>query len=541
MSHLQKVKHVSEVFICSRLSLALITCLLTSLSATANDLTIPPSQPATSAPRDSTTEASQNPATLEDNILAEDIELQNFDLWERIRKGYAIPDLNNPLVATHSTWYTARPDYLHRFTQRASRYLFHVVQELEKRGMPTELALLPFIESAFNPQAYSTAKAAGMWQFIPSTGRDYNLKQNVFRDERRDVLASTNAALTYLQRLHGMFGDWQLALAAYNWGEGSVSRAIAKAQAAGRPTDYNSLSAYMPAETRNYYPKLQAVKNIIAAPAQYGIILPVVENQPYFVSIKKTRDIDVKLAAQLAELPMEEFKALNPQFNRPVITGSPNTQILLPHSNAEKFKENLSKWTRALSSWTAHKVTAARERIESIAARFKTTPELIREVNAIPPNMHPKAGSTVLVPKPPAEADKDIGQEIADSAMLAYEPDEPPRKKITIRAAKRDTVAGIAARYKVKPEDIRDWNNLKNDKLTAGQSLRLEVRAGRSVANRGKIKSDANAERRIAGKTDKGSDSRRIRTGEKHASKPTKIASAKQSAKTDRDSHRQAR
>ena len=541
MSHLQKVKQVSEVFICSRLSLALITCLLTSLSATANDLTIPPSQPATSAPRDSTTEASQNPATLEDNIRAEDIELQNFDLWERIRKGYAIPDLNNPLVATHSTWYTARPDYLQRITQRASRYLFHVVQELEKRGMPTELALLPFIESAFNPQAYSTAKAAGMWQFIPSTGRDYNLKQNVFRDERRDVLASTNAALTYLQRLHGMFGDWQLALAAYNWGEGSVSRAIAKAQAAGRPTDYNSLSAYMPAETRNYYPKLQAVKNIIAAPAQYGIILPVVENQPYFVSIKKTRDIDVKLAAQLAELPMEEFKALNPQFNRPVITGSPNTQILLPHSNAEKFKENLSKWTRALSSWTAHKVTAARERIESIAARFKTTPELIREVNAIPPNMHPKAGSTVLVPKPPAEADKDIGQEIADSAMLAYEPDEPPRKKITIRAAKRDTVAGIAARYKVKPEDIRDWNNLKNDKLTAGQSLRLEVRAGRSVANRGKVKSDANAERRIAGKTDKGNDSRRIRTGEKHASKPTKIASVKQSVKTDRDSHRQAR
>ncbi len=541
MSHLRTTKQASEVFVYPRRSLALIFCLLTSLSATANDLTIPPSQPATSTSRDLAAEAPQNPASSEDNILAEDIELQNFDVWERIRKGYAIPDLNNPLVATHSTWYTARPDYLQRITQRASRYLFYVVQELEKRNMPTELALLPFIESAFNPQAYSTAKAAGMWQFIPSTGRDYNLKQNVFRDERRDVLASTNAALTYLQRLYGMFGDWQLALAAYNWGEGSVSRAITKAQAAGRLIDYNSLSAYMPAETRNYYPKLQAVKNIIAAPAQYGITLPVVDNQPFFVSIKKTRDIDVKLAAQLAELPMEEFKALNPQFNRPVITGSPNTQILLPHSNAEKFKENLSKWTRALSSWTAHKVTAARERIESIAARFKTTPELIREVNAIPPNMHPKAGSTVLVPKPPADADKDIGQEIADNAMLAYEPDEPPRRKITIRAAKRDTVAGIAARYKVKPEDIRDWNNLKNDKLTAGQSLRLEVRAGRSVVNRGKGRPDANAERKIAGKSDKGSDPRRIRTAERHASKRTKIASVKHISKTDRDSHRQAR
>jgi membrane-bound lytic murein transglycosylase D len=400
--------------------------------------------------------------------------------------------------------------------------------------MPTELALLPFIESAFNPQAYSSAKAAGMWQFIPSTGRDYNLKQNVFRDERRDVLASTNAALTYLQRLYGMFGDWQLALAAYNWGEGSVSRAIAKAQAAGRPTDYNSLSAYMPAETRNYYPKLQAVKNIIAAPAQFGIKLPVVENQPYFVTIKKTRDIDVNLAAQLAELPMEEFKALNPQFNRPVITGSPNTQILLPQSNAEKFKENLSNWTRALSSWTAHRVTAARERIEHIAARFKTTPEVIREVNAIPPNMHPKAGSTLLVPKPPTEADKDIGQEVADSAMLSYEPDEPPRRKITIRAGKRDTVASIAARYKVRPEEIRDWNDLKNDKLKAGQSLRLEVRGSRHIAQRGKGRADTTTARKTAERSPSGKADKRV-------GKPEKITTAKQATKSDKDARRQAR
>jgi membrane-bound lytic murein transglycosylase D len=342
-----------------------------------------------------------------------------------------------------------------------------------------------------------------MWQFIPSTGRDYNLKQNAFRDERRDVLASTNAALTYLQRLYGMFGDWQLALAAYNWGEGSVSRAIAKAEAAGRPTDFNSLSPYMPSETRNYYPKLQAVKNIIASPAQFGIKLPTDENQPYFVSIKKTRDIDVKLAAQLAELPMEEFKALNPQFNRPVITGSPSTQILLPQSNAEKFKENLSNWTKALSSWTAHKVTVARERIESIAARFKTTPEVIREANAIPPNMHPKAGSTVLVPKPPTAPDKDIGQEVADNAMLAVEPDEPPRKKITIKVGKRDTIDTIAKRYKVKVAEIRHWNELKNDKLTPGQSLKLEIRQPKK--GKGKAKAE---------KTEKPADKRRAAHGE---------------------------
>ena len=356
-------------FICTALFSSLIT---SSHLATANDVSISPAV-APSEQGESFRESLPYSEMLDENLdFASQITItdyQKFDIWERIRKGFAIPELDNPLVATHSTWYSARPEYMQRTTQRASRYLFHVLQELEKRQMPTELALLPFIESSFNPQAYSRAKAAGMWQFIPSTGRDYNLKQNVFRDERRDVIASTDAALTYLQKLYGMFGDWQLALAAYNWGEGSVSRAIAKARAAGRATDFNSLSDYMPSETRNYYPKLQAVKNIIAAPMQYGIKLPIVENEPYFVSINKTRDIDIKLAAQLAELPMEEFRALNPQFNRPVITGSPRTNILLPQLNAEKFKENLSKWKQALSSWTAHRVTAARERIETIAAK----------------------------------------------------------------------------------------------------------------------------------------------------------------------------
>ncbi len=484
MHHSQLVELTKLTFIC--------VLTLSSSIVRGNDLTIAPNS-ATIDRSKLIKDFEREPVGLDGVSLPpdyaaqlEDIPIENFDLWDRIRKGYAIPDLNNPLVATQTTWYSSRPEYLQRISQRASRYLFHVVQELEKRKMPTEIALLPFIESAFNPQAFSSAKAAGMWQFIPSTGRDYNLKQNAFRDERRDVLASTNAALNYLQKLYGMFGDWQLALAAYNWGEGSVSRAIAKAEAAGQPTEFNGLSAFMPAETRNYYPKLQAVKNIIATPAQYGIKLPMVENQPYFVSIKKTRDIDVKLAAKLAELPLEEFRALNPQFNRPVITGSPTTQILLPESNAEKFKENLSNWTKALSSWTAHKVTAARERIESIAARFKTTPEIIREANSIPANMHPKAGSTVLVPKLASAPDKDISQDIADNAMLSVEADEPPRKKISVKVSKRDTIDSIAKRYKVKVAEIRQWNDMKNDKLSPGQSLKLEVRAPK----KGKVKSD---------------------------------------------------
>ncbi len=369
------------------------------------------------------------------------------DLWDRIRKGFAIQELNNPLVANHSFWYGARPEGVQRTAQRASRYLFHVVQELEKRQMPTELALLPFIESGCNPQAYSHAKAAGMWQFIPSTGRSFNLKQNAFRDDRRDVLASTDAALTYLQRLHGMFGDWQLALAAYNWGEGSVMRAIARAKAAGRPFDYNSLSAYMPNETRNYYPKLQALKNVIASPAQFGVKLPPVENKPYFVSVKKTRDIDLKLAAELAEMPMEEFKALNPQFNSPVITGSPDTQILLPTSNAEKFRENLKNWTEALSSWTAHKVTIARERIESIAAKFQTTPQVIRSANAIPANMQPKPGSTLVVPRTTLGSEINIGQDITENSVLTLEPDHfSPRPSGQRAVTKRQPAASPYAR-----------------------------------------------------------------------------------------------
>lgn len=403
------------------------------------------------------------------------LSMEEVDVWARIRKGFSIPDLDNPLVANHVEWYSSRPDYIQRTTTRASRYLFHVVQELEKRNMPTELALLPFIESAFNPQALSTAKAAGMWQFIPSTGRDYNLTQSMFKDERRDVLASTDAALTYLQKLYGMFGDWQLALAAYNWGEGSVQRAINKARAAGVSTDFNGLSQFMPAETRNYVPKLQAVKNIIAAPGDYGLALPKVDNQPYFVTIGKTRDIDVKVAAQLAELSIDEFKALNPQFNKPVIPGGPDTQILLPQSNAEKFKSNLAKWGRALSTWTAHKVTSARERIENIAKKFGTTPEVIREVNNIPPRMLVKAGSTVLVPKTESNAEKDIAPELVDNATLVTVPDAPETRRISVKVGKRDTLALIAQRHNVSAAQIKTWNNLKQDKLAPGQRLVLNV------------------------------------------------------------------
>ena len=403
------------------------------------------------------------------------IEEQASDLWERMRAGFQIPDLDNATTASKTEWYSSQPAYFERTLNRASLYLYHVVEELEKRGMPTELALLPFVESSFDPHAVSSAKAAGMWQFIPSTAKFFNLKQNFFRDERRDILASTDAALTYLQKLHDMFGDWHLALAAYNWGEGSVQRALKKARAQRLDTDFDTLTRFMPKETREYVPKLLAVRSIISEPQRYAVTLPPVENAPYFVTVNKLRDIDVELAAKLAEIPMEEFRALNPQFNRPVIAGGPTTYILLPHANAEKFKANIASWERELSTWGAYKVKDTSEKIETIAARFKTTPEILRKVNNIPPNMIVMAGSTLLVPRLANAASQDITREVADQAILQYEPLVPPGRRTIVKVGKRDTLYGLARRYQVTVSDIKKWNNLKANRIILGQKLELFV------------------------------------------------------------------
>lgn len=351
------------------------------------------------------------------------------DVWGRIRSGYAIPDLNNALVTRHTQAYANHPANLARISGRASPYLYHVVSELEKRGMPTELALLPVIESAFNPQAMSSANAAGLWQFVPGTGKDFDLRQNMFKDERRGVVASTDAALSYLQRLYTMFGDWPLALAAYNWGEGNVQRAIKKNQELGKPTDFESLAELMPAETRNYVPKLQAVKNVVANPSQYGVTLPAIDNQPYFTMVDKTSDIDLAIAAQLAEMSLDEFKALNPQFKKPVIIGGERTKILLPTENAEKFHINLAQWGQALSTWTTHKITGARVSIAQLASKFGTTPEVIRQANNIPPQSRLKAGSTILVPKTSASSHGDIAENIIENAVVAFEADRSKAKR----------------------------------------------------------------------------------------------------------------
>lgn len=403
------------------------------------------------------------------------------DLWSRIRKGFTLPELDSDLVAEHRRWYTARPDYVQRMTDRGSRYLFHVVEEIERRGMPMELALLPFIESAFNPQAMSSARASGMWQFMPATGKDFRLKQNLFRDDRRDVLASTRAALDYLQRLHRMFGDWQLALAAYNWGEGNVQRAIARNQRQGLPTDYLSLS--MPVETRHYVPKLYAVRQLVAQPEAYNLTLTPVDNHPYFVSVPIQRDMDVNLAARLAGLPIEEFKALNPSLNKPVILAAGTPQLLLPYDNASLFVHNLKAHKGRLASWTAWVVPRTMRPTD--AAREVGMPESsLRELNHIPPKMLVKAGSTLLVPRSEQRM-QDVSEVLADNAMMTLAPDVPPLRRISVKAGKRDTVASLARRYKVAPQQVAQWNKVPaGATFRKGQTIAIYVPAARADSKR---------------------------------------------------------
>ena len=380
------------------------------------------------------------------------------DLWERIRRGYAMPNLESDLVREREQWYGTRPDYLQRMTERSRKYLFHIVEELERRNMPTELALLPFIESAFNPQAVSSAKAAGMWQFIPSTGKSFDLKQNAFRDDRRDVLASTRAALDYLQKLHGMFGDWHLALAAYNWGEGSVGRAIAKNKRAGLGTGYPDL--IMPAETRLYVPKLQAVKNIVAAPQSFAARLPLIENHPYFQSVTIARDIDVVLAAKLADVALEDFRALNPSANRPVILAAGTPQVLLPWDNAAIFQTNLQSYDRArLASWTAWTVPTAMKPAEA-ARRVGMSEADLRSVNQIPANMQIRAGSSLLVPRS-LKIEHDVAEHVAENGQLSLSPDVVLRRS-ALKAGRHDSVASVAKRYRVSAAAVADWNKLSS-------------------------------------------------------------------------------
>lgn len=360
------------------------------------------------------------------------------DIWDRVRRGFAIPNLNDPLVDHWTNYYASHPQSVYRMSERAKRYIYFIVDELERRGMPTELALLPFVESAYNPEAYSRAKASGLWQFIPSTGLHFNLKQDNWRDERRDPVASTHAALEYLTYLYEFQGDWYLALASYNWGEGSVRRAIEKAEAAGDGTDYLSLK--MPDETRNYVPKLQAIKNIIADPKKYGMTLPPVGNTPYFTAVRKTQTMAVEDVARLAEMPLEEFKALNASFHRSIIVADDAPEILLPTHRVDIFKANLEAYKN-------QQLTTASEGGVQLAS-LDTTGGAALPMPA-PINRLPSAG------KP---ANKTVKR-------------GPSARTHTVK--KGETLYTLAKRYNTSVQELRRLNNLKSNNLGLGTRLRV--------------------------------------------------------------------
>ena len=395
------------------------------------------------------------------------------DVWERIRRGYAMPVLQSKLVDRWVDFYTKDPAYLRRMSERAGQYLYHIVEEIENRGMPTELALLPFVESAFQAEALSRAKAAGLWQFMPATGKAYDLAQNLWRDDRRDILESTRAALDYFEYLHGMFGDWHLALAAYNWGEGSVQRAIQRAKRRKQPTDY--LHLRMPRETANYVPKLEAVKRIISNPSKYGITLPDVGNEPFFVTITKPRDIDIETAAELAGMPLEEFRRLNPSYKLPVIVASHNNVMLLPADKVDFFVDNLASWMdsgQPLSQWTTYRLQQG-ETLAQVAGRSGMTEDELRKVNGIPKGRRVLANSTLLVRSTGTEDQQDIAAELAN-AKLQLSPTTTWRR-VTYRVRSGDTLSGIARRWRITMKSIVTANRLRSDRLRVGQRLVLTV------------------------------------------------------------------
>jgi membrane-bound lytic murein transglycosylase D len=386
------------------------------------------------------------------------------DLWERIVAGYAMPELSGPLVEKWEQWYSSRPDYVARMVDRSRRYLYHIVTEVAGRSMPTEIALLPMIESAYNPTALSVSRAAGIWQFIPSTGKHYGLKQDFWVDNRRDVLAATDKALVYLSKLHDDFDDWQLALASYNWGEGNVAKAIARNKAKGLPTNYESL--VMPAETANYLPKLQAVKNIIRDPEKYGLALADIPDAPFFAVVKTSRKMDTKRAAEIAELPLEEFLALNPQHNRPVIAGADEQSILLPIDNAEIFAAKLELTAQPLVSWQAYRMKA-NETLPQVASKFGMSVETLRAVNGIGARSRVPVGHTLLVPaqRPSEEAAETLASAVFTSV--------PAGRTFYYTVRRGDTLQQVAVRYGVTVQELKSWNDLHRETLAAGQKLRV--------------------------------------------------------------------
>ena len=403
------------------------------------------------------------------------------DLWHRIRYGYRLQDRNKPLVDGYVKSYLRHPGFLPRVTERGAPFLFHIVEELEKRDMPMELALLPIVESAFDPFAYSHGRAAGMWQFIPGTGQQYGLKQNWWYDGRRDVIASTDAALTYLADLHQRLGgDWLLALAAYNSGEGNVRKAIRKNEESGKPTDFWALK--LPRETRSYVPQLLAISRIVLDPEQYGVELQTIDNAPFFAVVETGSQIDLAQAASMAGINIQDLYQLNAGFNRWATDPRGPHRLLVPRDHAEQLRLNLAESGDSRVSWDRYKVKSG-DSLITIARTYNTTVDVIKDNNGISGNLI-RAGQMLLIPTASQSAQHYVqsqNQRLLRTQARAKGPSGS--RKISYQVKSGDSLWTIARHHKVKVGQLASWNGMApKDTLKPDQKLVIWTPAATSAS-----------------------------------------------------------
>ena len=403
------------------------------------------------------------------------------DVWQRVRNGFQMVSALPPQeaeVKKRLKWFVEHPDYVARVSKRAEPYLHYIVSEVDKRNMPMEIALLPIVESAFKPFAYSSSKAAGLWQFIPSTGKVYGLKQDWWYDGRRDVIASTDAALNYLQKLHNDFGDWELAVAAYNCGEGKVSRAIKSNREAGKATDFWSLS--LPKETSGYVPKLLAISHLVSAPERYDVTLSPIKNTPYLETVNIGSQIDLALAAKLAGMETEEFYMLNPGFNHWATMPDGPHNLVVPVDKAAMFKQALADLPKEKRvQWQRHEIKQG-ESLGLIAKRYNTTVAVLKQANELASNTI-RAGGHLLIP---------IASGEASVYALAGKQNTLRKDNKRIHTVKAgDTWWDLAKRYNVGVEELTTWNSkAPRDTLSIGQKLVVWSQAAEHY-QKGKVKS----------------------------------------------------
>ncbi|MTI14653.1 LysM peptidoglycan-binding domain-containing protein [Sansalvadorimonas verongulae] len=454
------------------------------------------------------------------------------DLVTVIREGLNLDlDADNPRIRAELRWYSRHQSYFNRVLKRSEPYLYYIVSEAQRRNIPMEIALLPVIESAFDPFAYSFARASGLWQFMPATGRHYGLEQNWWYDGRRDVVAATDAAYTYLEELNKQFNDWELALAAYNSGRGTVANAIKRNRKKGKPTDFWSLS--LPRETSAYVPKLLAISKIVRNPEKYNIKLNTVPNEPYFKQVNIGQQIDLARAASLAEMKLDDLYRLNPAFNRWATNPDGPHTLLIPIEKADSFKESLDALPpEQRLKWQRYTISSG-DSLILIAKRFSTSVDLIRDINQIS-GSRIVAGKTLLIPVPSKDSDNysltaeqrrlakasrpvkghnkidyvvksgdsfwdiareydvtvskltswnsmtprdtlRIGQKLVIWTTAAKQSSQGVVRKLTYRVRSGDNLSVIAYRYGVKVSDIRNWNNTLGKYLQPGDTLTLFV------------------------------------------------------------------